>query len=196
MLLHGYGANEHDLLQLGPELAPDRRTISLQAPLSLPWGGRAWFNLQESAEGFAFDPAEIEVALTHTLKAVERVAREDGTPPLLLGFSQGACLALMVALQKPRLVRGVLSLSGVPPGRAAAMRAKPSELQGFPAFGAHGTQDPLLPIGLGRSVRAELEGAGFDLTWREYPMGHEVVLDELRDARAWIGTLKAWPAAE
>ena len=196
VLLHGYGANEHDLLQLGPELAPDRRTVSLQAPLALPWGGRAWFNLRESAGGFEFDPAEIERALAQTLQAVEQVAREDGTPPLLLGFSQGASLALMVALQQPRLVRGVLSLSGVPPRLAAPWQANALAFKGFPVFGAHGTQDPLLPIALGRSVRAGLEGAGCDLTWREYVMGHEVVIDELSDARAWIVALKAWPPAE
>lgn len=195
VLLHGYGANEHDLLQLGPELAPDRRTVSLQAPLSLPWGGRAWFNLQESAKGFEFDPAEIARALVQTLSAIEQVAREDDKPPLLLGFSQGAFMALMVALQRPRLLRGVLSLSGVPPQLGAPGQAAPAEFQGFPLFGAHGTRDPLLPIALGRGLREELGAAGFDVAWREYPMGHEVVLEELADARAWIAALKAWPPA-
>lgn len=196
VLLHGYGATAQDLLQLGPELAPDRRTVSLQAPLALPWGGRAWFSIKEAPEGFSFDAAEIESALALAVKAVERVAREDEAPPLLLGFSQGAGIALLLALRNPQLVRGVLSFSGVSPRPGATASPTPLHFQGLPVFGAHGTQDSLLPIALGRGVRADLEAAGCDLTWREYPMAHEVVLEELRDAREWIAALKPWAPAQ
>lgn len=196
VVLHGYGADERDLLSIGPELDPGLRVVSLQAPIALPWGGRAWFNLRQSPTGFAWEPAEVLAAHEQALAAIERVAAEDKRPPLLLGFSQGACMALMTALVRPGTVRGVLSLSGVPPRLPEALRAKPDALKGLPVFAAHGTQDPLLPIALGRANHTELAALGLDVTWREYAMPHAVVQQELADARAWLKTLKVWPPAK
>ena len=54
VLLHGFGADEHDLLPIAHELDPRLRAVSLQAPLALAQGGRAWFDLQQTPAGFAF----------------------------------------------------------------------------------------------------------------------------------------------
>ncbi|TMA30669.1 MAG: phospholipase, partial [Deltaproteobacteria bacterium] len=58
VLLHGYGADEHDLLPIAHELDPRLRAVSLQAPLSLGGAMRAWFNLAQDARGISFDPDE------------------------------------------------------------------------------------------------------------------------------------------
>lgn len=194
VLLHGYGADERDLLPLGHELNPGYRVVSLQAPLAMGFGGRAWFGIEDTPDGFQFDPDEIAAALSQTISSVEEVAADDsGKPPMLLGFSQGACMAMMAALKRPTLVRGVVSLSGVPPQIAASERAPLEALKGMPVFGAHGTQDQLLPIGLGRGTQLALEAAGCALTWKEYPMGHQVSLEEIADVRAWLAQVPAWP---
>ena len=195
VLLHGYGADEHDLLPLAAELDPGFRAVSLQAPLSLPWGGRAWFHLEQQAGGFRWDPEEVKAAAALAALAVEQVGREDGRPPLLCGFSQGGCISLLVALQRPELVRGVLSLSGVPPDRAGAAWAAGPHLKGLPVFAAHGSFDPLLPLAVGRHARALLEEAGFAVSWHEYPMAHQIIGEELEDARAWLSALPPWPPA-
>jgi phospholipase/carboxylesterase len=115
---------------------------------------------------------------------VEEIAQ--GSPrPLLLGFSQGAGIALGVALLRPRLAAGVLSLSGVARALEERDHAPREELKGLPVFAAHGVQDPLLPISLGRGLRDELIRLGVALEWREYPMGHMVLPEEIEDARAW-----------
>ena len=51
VLFHGFGADEHDLLPIGHELDPRLRVVSLQAPIALDFGGRAWFNLQQTPQG-------------------------------------------------------------------------------------------------------------------------------------------------
>src|SRR5258707_3268263 len=110
VLFHGFGADEHDLLPIGHELDPRLRVVSLQAPIALDFGGRAWFNLQQTPQGFAFDPAEVAEASRLALQAVEEIAR--GRPrPLLGGVSQGAGVALSVALPPPDLASGALGLS-------------------------------------------------------------------------------------
>jgi phospholipase/carboxylesterase len=62
-------------------------------------------------------------------------------------------------------------------------------LKGFPVFAAHGEQDPLLPIALGRTVRDQLTKLGLAVSWHEYPMGHMVVPEELADAREWLARM-------
>ncbi|HUJ25701.1 MAG TPA: phospholipase [Myxococcales bacterium] len=188
ILLHGFGADEHDLLPIAHELDPRLRAVSLQAPLSLGGGMRAWFHLAQDARGaISFDPAAARAAVEIAAAEVEAIAKSAAREPYLLGFSQGAAMALGIALTRPRLLAGVLSLSGVaPPALAASELAKSDELSQFPVFAAHGTFDPLLPIQLGRSVRDQLTRLGLSVEWHEYPMAHMVVPDEIADARAWL----------
>ncbi|MCA1826788.1 MAG: alpha/beta fold hydrolase [Myxococcales bacterium] len=185
VLLHGYGADEHDLLPIVNQLDPRLRAVSLQGPLSLGGAMRAWFNLAQDARGISFDPAEAREGLQAALTAVEGIAR-DSPKPILLGFSQGAAMALGVALMRPNLAAAVLSLSGVPPAIEPRDLAPSENLKQFPVFAAHGLHDPLLPIELGRTVRQELERLGLAVAWHEYPMGHMVIPEELADARKWL----------
>jgi phospholipase/carboxylesterase len=186
VLLHGYGADEHDLLPIAHELDPRLRAISLQAPLSLGGPMRAWFNLSQDGRGISFDPDQAREGLRAALSAVEEIAKQSPRP-ILLGFSQGAAMALGVALMRPDLPAAVISFSGVPPVLEPRDLAPADKLRGFPVFAAHGLHDPLLPIELGRTVRDELTRLGLALEWHEYPMGHTVIPQELNDARTWLG---------
>jgi phospholipase/carboxylesterase len=188
VLFHGFGADEHDLLPIGHELDPRLRVVSLQAPIALDFGGRAWFNLQQTPQGFAFDPAEVAEASRLALEAVEEIAQRNPRP-LLGGFSQGAGMALSVAVPRPDLASGVLVLSGVPP--RVAQSPAPSSLRGLPTFVAHGLHDPLIPVEVGRATRDLLQRLGAEVTYREYPMGHMVIPTELADARAWLSSVVA-----
>jgi phospholipase/carboxylesterase len=60
------------------------------------------------------------------------------------------------------------------------------EALGHPVFEAHGTLDTVLPVTLGRMTRDYFATTGLDLTYREYPIGHEVSAEELADARDWM----------
>jgi phospholipase/carboxylesterase len=194
ILLHGFGADEHDLLPIAHELDPRLRAVSLQAPIALDVGGRAWFNLQQTPEGFAFDPREIAEGVRLATDVVEEIARESPRP-ILCGFSQGGGIALSVALARPDLTSAVLVLSGVPP--RVEQPVGPGSLGGLPAFVAHGTYDPLIPVEAGRAIRDLLQAAGAAVTYGEYPMGHMVIPEEISDARTWLAraTASAFPVA-
>ena len=196
VLLHGYGADEHDLLSLGHHLDPGFRVVSLAAPLALPWGGRAWYQLTQNGSSFGWDPAEVLQATALATAEIDAIGRETGAPPLLLGFSQGAGIALMVALRKPAAVRGVMALSAVPPDRGGAVPSAGGEdaaTMGLPIFLGHGTRDPLLPIAAAHHSRALLEEAGCDVTFREYSMAHEISEAELSDVKTFLARLPGWP---
>ena len=186
ILLHGYGADEHDLLPIAQELDPRLRAVSLQGPLSLGGPMRAWFHLQQDPSGrISFDDFQVRAAVKMAIEAVEGIAK--GSPrPLLLGFSQGAGMALGVALLRPELAAGVISLSGVVRALGPDDTGPAERLRGFPVFAAHGLHDPLIPIQLGRSLRDELVRLGLTVEWHEYPMGHMVLPEEIADAKRWL----------
>jgi len=186
VVLHGYGADEHDLLPLGHELDPRFRVLSLQGPIALGGPMRAWFNLSQDVRGrISFDPDEARAAVRAVLAAVEEIAAES-PKPFLLGFSQGAGIALGVALLRPDLVAGVLSLSGVVRALEDRDHAPAEKLRGFPVFAAHGNEDPLIPITLASKLRDELTALGMEVEWHEYPMPHMVTLEEIEDAKRWL----------
>lgn len=186
ILLHGYGADEHDLLPLAHELDPRLRVVSLQAPLSLGGGMRAWFRLGQKPSGeITFDAGEVRAGLQAAALAVEAVAAKSPRP-VLLGFSQGAAMAMGVLLTRPDLASAVLSLSGVPPLLEPRDLAPADRLRGLPLFAAHGLLDPLLPISLGRTLHEQMEKLGLEVEWHEYRMAHMVIPEELADARAWL----------
>ena len=174
VLLHGYGAHEHDLLPIAHELDPRLRVVSLQGPVALGGPMRAWFNLSQDARGrISFDLEETRAAVQGAAIAVAEIAA--GSPhPFLLGFSPGAGIAVGI------------SLSGVARALDDRDHAPVEQLRGFPVFAAHGEQDPLIPIGSGRKLRDELTRLGVEVEWHEYPMGHMVIPEELDDAREWL----------
>src|SRR2546429_1686497 len=91
-----------------------------------------------------------------------------------------------VALLRPDLVSGVVSLSGVARAVEDRDHAPVEDLRGFPVFAAHGLHDPLIPIELGRGLRDTLTSLGVSVSWHEYPMGHTVIPEEIESARSWL----------
>lgn len=169
MLLHGRGADEHDLFPLLDALDPERRLhgYTPRAPLSLPPGGAHWYVVPRVGHP---DPATFAAAyeqLGEWLDALpfppERVA--------LGGFSQGAVMthALGLGRGRPRPA-ALLVFSGFIP---QVEGWEPGLEPPFPRIGiAHGTYDQVIPVEYGRRARDVLEAAGADVLFRESPIQH------------------------
>jgi phospholipase/carboxylesterase len=189
ILLHGIGSNEDDLLGLAPYLDERLLIVSARAPNSYGWGGYAWFEIEWLPNGIAIDRPQAEASRELIIRFIgEAVAAYDADPArvFLLGFSQGAIMSGWVALTQPELVAGTILMSGRIPDELREQIAAPERLVGKPFLVLHGTQDPVLPIQNGRASRAVLQRLPVDLTYREYPMGHEVSAQSLADVAAWL----------
>jgi phospholipase/carboxylesterase len=93
-----------------------------------------------------------------------------------------------IALTRPDLVAGVVLMSGrVLPEVQTAM-ASPQSLEGLPILLVHGTADTVLPIHHARASRKLLSSLPVELTYHEYPMGHEVSQGSLNDVVRWLST--------
>lgn len=190
VLVHGYGSNEQDLMALAGYFDPRFLIVSVRAPRTLGQGSYAWFDLEFSPEGIKADPEQMAEGLsmlTAFLKELPDAYAHDPNRVLIGGFSQGAILSIGVLLHQPQSVGGVIALSGRlwPGGLEIADRGA---LAGKPILVTHGIYDTVLPIANGREIQSALSQLPVELTYREYPMAHEINQDALRDVLAWLGT--------
>jgi phospholipase/carboxylesterase len=190
VLLHGRGADEHDLQPFLELLDPARRLLGLTlgGPLALPPGGRHWYAVPRV--GFP-DPATFATSYGLLGDWLAGLSAATGLAPeqlVLGGFSQGAVMALALALGAGRPTpAAVIALSGFVPtvdGWTADVRRP-----GLPAFVAHGRRDPVIPVEFGRATRDLLAPSPVDLTYVETDAAHHV------DPRT-LGELPAWLARE
>jgi phospholipase/carboxylesterase len=187
LLLHGRGTDEHDLLPLARELDSRLFTVAARAPLAFPWGGFAWYELDPSGVGYP-DKESIDHSLDLLRRFVDEILAAYPIDPqcfFVAGFSMGAAMSAAVALSEPEKIAGAAILSGYVP-LEAGLPLRPDRAVGLPIFEAHGALDQTIPIRWGRASRDYLLSTPVDLTYREYPIGHSVDPQELRDLAAWL----------
>jgi thioredoxin len=192
VLLHGYGADEQDLGAVLTYLDPRGRfaTVLPRAPHEAPGTpGYAWFPL--TAAGV--DPAEFAAAAELVDATIDEQCEELGLPratAVIGGFSQGAGLALAVSLRVGAVApAGVLAMSPLTPP-LDQLELDPA-IQEIPVLVQHGTEDPMIPVRAARDLAGTLTELGVPLVYREYPMGHQVALESVRDAQAWLEAVLA-----
>jgi phospholipase/carboxylesterase len=168
VFLHGYGADGADLLGLADPLAahlPGTVFMAPDAPEACSGNpfGRQWFSIPR------FDgSSEVDAAVAMNKAAADlnafldaRLLDEGLTPQALalVGFSQGAMMALHVAPRRPVAMAGVVAISGM------LMRAQVLALETVvkPAvLLVHGDADEMVPFGEMSKAGLALQAAGFD----------------------------------
>ena len=188
VLLHGYGSNEADLMNLAAYIDPSIHVVSVRAPRSLGPESHAWFALDFTPSGIMWNREEADASLQMLASAIGTIVNETDAAPdrvILGGFSQGAIMALALGLTRPALVRGIAALSGHVPAVAPTDIAI-DQLHHMPVFVSHGITDQVLPIQDGRDLRNWLTALPVSLSYHEYDMAHEISGETLRDALAWM----------
>lgn len=179
ILVHGRGASAMDILSLAAEL--DVHGVAFLAPQA---AGSAWYPNPFTAPLESNEPY-LSSALEVLATLVARVATTIPVEKLvLLGFSQGACLALEFAARNARRYGGVVGLSGGLIGPDATPRDYPGDFQGTPAFLGCSDVDPYIRKDRVIEAGDVLTRLGADVTVRLYAeMGHTVNADELEEVR-------------
>ncbi|MES2779014.1 MAG: dienelactone hydrolase family protein [Bacteroidota bacterium] len=190
IMLHGYGSNEQDLMGLAGYLPPQFLVVSARAPITLSAGSYAWFRLDLSTGKPVYDSEEAERARQQLFLFMDEVKKKyDASEVLLLGFSQGAIMSYSVALTQPQKVKGIVALSGrvltdIDPHLASA-----AQLQKLNIFIGHGTKDEVLPFYNGEAAYLKCKNLGAQVTFKEYPVGHEISGPELTHIQKWLATI-------
>ncbi len=190
VLLHGVGADEHDLLPLVPHLDPRLLAVSLRAPHEAQGMGYSWFDIDWSTAPPTYDFTQAEESRAGLAELVPALVRRHGTDPartFVLGFSQGGAMALALALTRPDLVRGLVVHSGRLIPDLASRVARGPALDRLEALVLHGVDDPVLPVERGREIRDLLAPLlGDRLVYAEHDAEHGVTPASLDDVRRWL----------
>jgi phospholipase/carboxylesterase len=189
LLLHGVGSNEDDLFALAPDLDGRFMVVSARAPFALDYGGYGWFRIELTPRGMVADVEQAKQSLRLLPGFVDELVETYGADVrrvYLMGFSQGAMMSLALTLTRPEKVAGVVAMSGRLPRQVLELAPDRDALTGKPILVTHGLYDPVLPVENGRAARDYLAGLPVKLTYREYPMRHEVSAESLRDVAGWL----------
>jgi len=196
ILLHGYGADEYDLLSFAEAFDPRFLTISIQGPYALPQGGRAWYDLRATLTGFTpDDPTRLasETKLATDLPEIVKLEGGNLNNLFILGFSQGAAMTYSLVgkglLNAESIqLRGVITLSGyIPEDTKVAIQNK--DLSGQRFFVGHGLHDELIPSVAADTAESILTSAKASVEKRLYPIPHGVNELELADVAQWLARI-------
>jgi phospholipase/carboxylesterase len=175
VLIHGYGSDGEDLLSLGrswASLLPNTLFVAPHGPVACEMNpsGNQWFGLKD------WEPLRILKEIQALTPAFNRyldgLLQSHNLPPnklALVGFSQGAMLALHVALHRPQSA-GVVAYSG-------AFLNDPMELKVAlpPVLLIHGTEDQVLPASASQAAEEALKALGVPVTLSLLPdLGHGI----------------------
>jgi phospholipase/carboxylesterase/glyoxalase family protein len=188
LMLHGRNAGPANILELVPLL--DRPTLTYLAPAA---ANNTWYPF-----GFMAKTASNEPWLTSALSVLHRVlsdAARHGIGPertLLLGFSQGACLAAEYAVRYPSRYGGIVVLSGGLIGPQGTTWDEQGSFERTPVFLGCGDPDPHIPRQRVDESARVFTRMGADVVERIYPgMGHLVSDEEIAMTRDMIDRVRS-----
>jgi phospholipase/carboxylesterase len=187
ILLHGVGSNEQDLFSLANQLPQDFYVISSRGQFIVGAGRYAWYNV-DFATGKPVYNAEQEASSREVIRAfISQVKQNYNLDEIYLGgFSQGAIMSYSIGLMHPSEVQGVIALSGRILEEIKPLVKKEDYLQRLQVFVAHGLQDNTLPIHYAKQAKEYLETLGVQLSYHEYPIGHQISNEVLQDLNSWL----------
>lgn len=182
ILVHGRGASATDIMTIASEVQhPGFAYLAPQAE------SNAWYPNPFTA------PLETnEPYLSSALKVLATIlARVETNVPaervILLGFSQGACLALEFAVRHPRRYGAIVGFSGGLIGPEGTPRDDAGSFNGTPAFLGCSDVDPYIPKERVIDAAQVLERMGAEVTLRLYPgMAHTVSAEEIAELRQLV----------
>jgi phospholipase/carboxylesterase len=185
LLIHGKGADEHDLESLVPYLDPEGRFLTVLPRAPLPFlSGWQWYETVGIPKGGPQFLSSVD-AVDDLLDSACAEHGFDRAQAIVAGFSQGCGLTLALGLRRSDRPRpaGLLAMSGFlpePDGLDYDFAGTP------PVLVQHGASDPLIPVDQGRRTVVRLGAEGVPVVYREYPMGHELSMESVQDAVAWL----------
>ena len=195
--LHGLGADGFDFVPVVNELRlPDSLAVRFifphapQRPVTINGGMRmrAWYDILAlqltgpEDEAGVRDGGRIATGFLDAQREVGIAADKL----IIAGFSQGGAIALHAGLRYPHALAGILALSTYLPIRETLAAEKHAANAKTPIQMMHGSFDPVLPMALGVGSRDLLREAGYEVAWQDYPMQHQVCLEQIQLISAWL----------
>jgi phospholipase/carboxylesterase len=190
VILHGTGATGESMFYLCDRLQlPPCRFVLPDGPFRAK-GAYAWY------DRFTHDRKGIEYSRNCLFEVMDRFCNEPANPAtpgipnkprpvIIIGFSQGAVMALEAGLNYKGNVKAIISLSGYI-GEPEKTLAHPHAGLKTPIFLMQGIEDPVVQEEMGLSTAEALRKAGYHPFLKKIPMGHKITESEINEVSKFL----------
>jgi predicted esterase len=179
LLLHGSGADEHDLLGLGKALDPNANLLSPRG-LRKSDGANRFFALLEQD---TYDEKAVIENSAELADFLWAAAGEYGFNPnnvYAVGFSNGANAATSLLLLQPDSVAGVVAMGNNKVFDDTPFKKGKPDLSGKQVWIANGAADAYSPQVRVDALIEEFNSLGAKVEFLLHPAGHTISMDHVR----------------
>lgn len=195
--LHGLGDSGNGFAPIVPQLQlPDDMSVRFVFPhapvrpvtINNGMEMRAWYDIKSLSFQDRADMTGVveSVALVEQLLAAEIAKGVPANRIIIAGFSQGGVIAYHLGLRYSEKLAGLICLSTYMCENSDTEQQWVDANKTTPIFVGHGTYDDVVPVALGKMAFDAVDKRGFNASWQQYPMQHNVCLEEVQDISAWI----------
>ncbi|NEU32322.1 alpha/beta hydrolase [bacterium LRH843] len=181
LLLHGTGGNERDLLGLAEMIAKDAHVLSVRGNVLERGMPRFFRRLAEGVfdeEDLIYRTKELNDFVTESAKTYEF----DRSKVIAIGYSNGANIAASMMYHHEQALHGAILFHAMVPIRGVDL----PDLTHMNVFIGAGKHDPLIPLNETKELIKDLEKANANVTEFWVEGGHQLVLEEVDQARSWF----------
>ncbi len=174
-LLHGWTGNENSMWVFGSQLPGSALVISVRAP---------YLSRQEDLGGYSWVEKTIDFWPTYKdfMPSVHRFVNligeikehysfADFDQISLVGFSQGAAMAVSVTVEFPMMVKKLAVLAGFMPDGVSEKQSLPKHLE---IFIGHGQLDTIVPVSKAEETKQYFEAYGNKVIYCIAPVEHRL----------------------
>jgi len=182
LLLHGTGADEHDLIPLGGNLDPAANILSPRGRVDEHGMTRFFRRISD----FVFDEDSIRFevgALSEFLRAAAAAYGFGLEGTVAVGYSNGANTAASLLLLHPESIGSILMIRGSLPLEPSPM----PDLSGKKVLLLNGEIDRLISLENAHKFVELARGAGASVEQHILPAGHEITRQDYVLMREWLG---------
>lgn len=170
VVLHGLGDSPAGWRWLPGALdLPEMNFFLVRAPDEY-YGGYSWFDYPGDIAPGIHRSRKLLFDLLDDLRAKNFSADQI----TLGGFSQGCLMSVETGLRYPHQLAGIVGISGWVFEIENLLRDLTPVARSQRIFLSHGHFDPLLPFAEAKNQAQQIQAAGLDVTWREYPKEHTI----------------------
>jgi len=182
LLLHGSGADEHDLLPLGKLLDPNANLLSPRGLVRVD-GANRFFLRNDDGTFVEADIVKNSAELAEFLWAASGEYGFDANNVYAVGFSNGANAAGALLLLQPDSLQGIIAFGTTKSFERTPFKKVPN-LDGKRVWIANGVQDQYSPAERSTAMIQEFESLGAEVSLRMQPGGHTISPQHVREIAA------------
>lgn len=176
IMLHGRGSNPFDILNLSRKLCDDTFYIAAPQANNNIWYPYSFLEDEETNEPWVTSAVGI---INKLIDEISQTISKDHI--YIMGFSQGACLALEATARHAEKLGGVIAFSGGLIGKQLNQKKYHGNFKGTKIFIGNSDNDPYIPLLRCTQSKELLEKQGADVTLKIYPgMDHTISKEEIQ----------------